>query len=166
MQTSLFAAADAHLYFVSLLQGRSICLISCTQDTSSPLSPGFHPAGKVIVDSIYASSPHGGRRSTELAPSEVSASQPEELGVGEARAAGQDAGDGQGEVGRGAFSEGTSGFGALTAAVFREQPRVSFSHFGKREVWTQTGDFRFDSPRARHKWCTSALSLPGSSKGR
>lgn len=85
------------------------------------------------MDSIYASSSHSGR-SSELAPSEVSASLPEELGVGEARAAGQDAGDGQREVGRGVFSEGTSGFGALTAAVFREPPRISFSYFGKREV--------------------------------
>lgn len=42
------------------------------------------------------------------------------------------------EMGRGKlegkFSEGTSGFGALTAAVFREPPRISFSYFGKREV--------------------------------
>lgn len=103
IQTSLFAAADAHSYFVSLLQGRSICLISCAQDTSPPLSSGFCPAGKVIVDSIYASSFHSGRRSSELVPSEVSASLPEEVGVGEARAAGQDAGDGQGEVGREIF---------------------------------------------------------------
>lgn len=55
------------------------------------------------MDSIYASSSHSGRRSSELVPSEVSASLPEEVGVGKARAAGQDAGDGQGEVGREIF---------------------------------------------------------------
>lgn len=45
---SLFAVADECLYFLSLLQDKIICFISCTQATLPPISSGFCSAAKAI----------------------------------------------------------------------------------------------------------------------